>query len=73
MKSYRFMKSYLSGRRRPRAALPRVDAVKHREHVPIGAVAQGQGVDVVGVAHFHLGRFQHAHELDAVGQLKEDL
>ena len=64
-------KSYLFGRRR-RSALPRVDPVKHRVHIPLGAGAQWHGLDVIGVAHFHLGRFQKAHELDAVGQLKEE-
>ena len=74
MKPYRAMKSYLvGGRRRGCGALPMVDAVEDRVDVPVGLVAEGEGVDVVLVPHFHLGGPQLAHELHAVGKLKEHL
>ena len=70
------MKSYLvGGRRRRCGALPRVDAVEDRVDVPVGLIAEGEGVDVVLVhvlcMYFHLGGPQLAHELHAVGKLKD--
>ena len=76
MKPYRAMKSWsylVGGRRRRCRALPLVDAVEDRVDVPVGLVAEGEGVDVLLVPHLHLGGPQLAHELHAVGKLKEHL